>query len=87
MKAFVAANSLPDAAEQAEKLANLEGSARGYLRAASIRAHARQHQQAQEVLHRGIALFPDSAELRRALAELRDKTDAYPQAKAASQAT
>jgi tetratricopeptide (TPR) repeat protein len=87
MKAFVAANSLPDAAEQAEKLANLEGSARAYLRAASIRAHAKQHQQAQNVLHQGIALFPDSAELHRALAELRETTGVGQPSKAASQAT
>ena len=76
MKAFVATNTLSDAAEQAEKLASIEGTAKAYLRAASIRVHARQGQQAREVLNRGIALFPDSAELRRAADELQEKSRA-----------
>ena len=67
MKAFVAVNILPEAAEQAEKLAILEGTAKAYLRAASIRVYANDQQQAREVLNRGITLFPDSVELRRAL--------------------
>ena len=67
MKAFVALNTLPDAAEHAEKLASLEGTAKAYLRAASIRAHAKQHQKARDILSRGIALFPDSTELGQAL--------------------
>jgi tetratricopeptide (TPR) repeat protein len=74
MKALVAADTLPDAAEQAEKLASLEGTAKAYLRAASIRVHAKQRQQARELLHRGIALFPDSTELRQACAELGDES-------------
>jgi glycosyltransferase involved in cell wall biosynthesis len=74
MKALVAADTLPDAAEQAEKLASLEGTAKSYLRAASIRVHAQQRQQARELLHRGIALFPDSTELRQACAELGDES-------------
>ena len=77
MKAFVAVNILSDAADQAEKLASLEGTAKAYLRAASIRAHAQQRQQAREVLHRGIAVFPDSTELRQAFAELSDETEAH----------
>ncbi len=87
MKALIATNSISDAAEQAEQLANLEGSARAYLRAASIRAHAKQYQQAREILHRGMVRFPDSTDLRRALAELHDQTGVEPQAKAASRAT
>jgi len=78
MKAFVAVNILPDAADQAEKLASLEGTAKAYLRAASIRAHAKQPQRAREVLNRGITVFPDSAELRRAFAELSDETEVHP---------
>jgi glycosyltransferase involved in cell wall biosynthesis len=70
MKAFVAVNVLPEAAEQAEKLAILDGTAKAYLRAASIRVYANDQQHAREVLNRGITLFPDSVELRRALAEL-----------------
>jgi len=78
MKAFVAVNILPDAADQAEKLASLEGTAKAYLRAASIRTHAKQPQRAREVLNRGITVFPDSAELRRAFAELSDETEVHP---------
>ncbi len=70
MKAFVAANALPDAADQAEKLASIEGTPKAYLRAASIRVHASQVPQARELLNRGIAIFPESAELRRAADEL-----------------
>ncbi len=70
MKAFIAISSLSEAGEQAEILARLEGSAKAYLRAASIRVHAQQPQQAREVLDRGIALFPDSVELRDAHNEL-----------------
>jgi glycosyltransferase involved in cell wall biosynthesis len=77
MKAFVAVNILSDAADQAEKLASLEGTAKAYLRAASIRAHAQQRQRAREVLHRGIAVFPDSTELRRAFAELSDEAEVH----------
>jgi tetratricopeptide (TPR) repeat protein len=79
MKAFVAVNTLSDAAEQAEILASLEGTAKAYLRAASLRVHANQSQQAREVLNRGIACFPDSAELRRAFAELCDEAEAHRQ--------
>ncbi len=73
MKALVAVNSLTEAAEHAEKLASLEGTAKPYLRAASIHVHAGQPKRAREVLNRGIARFPDSADLRRALAEIRDE--------------
>jgi tetratricopeptide (TPR) repeat protein len=70
MKAYVAVNALSDAAEQAEKLADLEGTAKAYLRAASVRVHAKQPREAREILNRGIAIFPDSADLKRALAEV-----------------
>ncbi len=76
MKAYVAANALSDAADQAEKLASIEGTAKAYLRAASIRVHAKQGQQAQEILNRGIAIFPQSAELRRAADELCERSKA-----------
>ena len=76
MKAFVSLNTLPDAAEHAEKLASLEGTAKAYLRAASIRAHAKQHQKARDILSRGIALFPDSTELGQALTEFCDQKSA-----------
>jgi glycosyltransferase involved in cell wall biosynthesis len=76
MKAFVAVNALTEAAEQAEKLASLEATVKAYLRAVSLSVHARQPRQAREILNRGIALFPDSAELQRALAELCNQSNA-----------
>ena len=75
MKALICMNSLPDAASEAEQLARLEGTAKAYLRAASIRVHARQLEQAKEILNRGIAAFPDSNELRMALTELCESTE------------
>lgn len=72
MKAFVAVNILSEAADQADKLATLEGTAKAYLRAVSIRIHARQPDKARETLDRGIVLFPDSAELRQAFVEIRN---------------
>jgi tetratricopeptide (TPR) repeat protein len=76
MKALVSLNNLPDAAIEAEELASLEGTEKAYLRAASIRVHAKQLQEAREVLNRGITIFPDSAGLRHALAELCDEVKA-----------
>jgi tetratricopeptide (TPR) repeat protein len=70
MKAFVAVNALSEAADHAEKLAALEGTAKAYLRAGSLRVHARQSGQAKEILERGRSLFPDSTEIRRAIAEI-----------------
>ncbi len=75
MKVLVSLNHLSDAAGEAEQLASLEGTAKAYLRAASIRVHARQLQRAREVLHRGIAVFPDSHDLCRALAELGEERE------------
>ncbi len=75
MKALICMNSLPDAASEAEQLARLEGTAKAYLRAASIRVHARQLEQAKEILNRGIAAFPDSNDLRMALTELCESTE------------
>jgi tetratricopeptide (TPR) repeat protein len=70
MKALICLNNLADAATEAEELAKLEGTAKAYLRAASIRVHAKQVDQAREMLNRGIAAFPDSADLQNALTEL-----------------
>ena len=74
MKALICMNNLPDAASEAEQLAKLEGTAKAYLRAASIRVHAKQLEQAKEILNRGIAAFPDSTELQMALKELCEDT-------------
>ena len=70
MKALVAINALLEAAEEAETLAGLEGTAKAHLRAASLLVHAKQTQRAREVLNRGMAFFPDSLELRQAYAEI-----------------
>ena len=74
MKALICMNNLPDVASEAEQLAKLEGTAKAYLRAASIRVHAKQLEQAKEILNRGIAAFPDSTELQMALKELCEDT-------------
>jgi len=87
MKALVAINALPEAAEQADKLASLEGTAKAYLRAASLRVHARQIQPAKELLRRAIGLFPDSIDLQKALAELSELSETHQHSKAASLAT
>jgi tetratricopeptide (TPR) repeat protein len=76
MKALVGINNLADGAGEAEELAGLEGTPKAYLRAASIRVHAKQVHRAREVLNRGIAVFPDSKDLHRALAELCGATHA-----------
>ena len=70
MKAYVAVNALAPAGDEAEKLASLEGTAKAYLRAASLRVHAKQLSQAKSILEKGMALFPGSAELRLAFSEL-----------------
>lgn len=70
MKVCMVLNSLPEAAEQAEKLANLEGTPRSYLRAASIRVHLKEATRAKDILCRGITLFPGSTELQRAWEEI-----------------
>jgi hypothetical protein len=61
---------LADAGQQAEQLAQIEGTAKGYLRAASIWTHIKQKERALKILGQGIALFPDATELRQALSEL-----------------
>ena len=70
MKAYIVIDRLPEAAEHAEQLAALDGTARSYLRAASIRVHLKQAELAKQSLSRGLALFPESVELRRAWSEL-----------------
>lgn len=70
MKAYIVIDRLPEAAEQAEQLAALEGTARSYLRAASIRVHLKQAELAKQCLSNGLELFPESVELHRAWKEL-----------------
>ncbi len=69
LKGCIIARRLPEAAEAAEKLADLIPNPRIFLRAASIRAQLKQWDLAQEILSRGLQKFPESPELKRALAE------------------
>jgi len=71
-KACIIAQRLAEAAETAEKLADLVPNLRTFLRAASIRAQLKQWALAQDILSRGLQRFPESAELQRAFAEARN---------------
>jgi tetratricopeptide (TPR) repeat protein len=70
MKGYVALGHWTRAAEQAEKWAVVEATPKAFLRAVSIRVYLRQHDEAREILSRGIVLFPDSLDLQRAVSEL-----------------
>ena len=70
MKAYVAVGRWTRAAEQAEKWAAVEATPKAYLRAVSIRVYLKQNDQAREILFRGMDLFPDSPDLKRAFSEL-----------------
>lgn len=70
MKAFVAVGRWTSAAQQADRWAAVEATPRAYLRAVSIHVYLKQNEEAREVLARGIELFPNSPDLRRAYAEL-----------------
>jgi glycosyltransferase involved in cell wall biosynthesis len=70
MKAYIAAGNVMAAGQPAEALARIEGTAKSYLRAASVWMHGQQKQRAQAVLNQALILFPNSAELQRASGEL-----------------
>lgn len=70
MKAYIATDQLTQAAEQSEQLAKIEGTPKSYLRAASIWKHTKQNKRAEQVLQRGIDLFPEAQELQKAFEEL-----------------
>lgn len=69
MKGCIMAGQLEEAAEIAEKATQAMGHPKLFLRAASIRAQLKQWSQAEEVLLRGLQLFPESPELLQARAE------------------
>jgi tetratricopeptide (TPR) repeat protein len=73
MKGCIIAGRLAEAAEVAEKFTLVMGHPKLFLRAASIRAQLNQWEQAEEVLSRGLKLFPDSPELQKARAEATNK--------------
>ena len=70
MKACIVLNRLPEAAEHAEELARIEPDPRAYLRAASVWMQVKRKEKATLLIEQGLRLFPQSAELQRALTEL-----------------
>jgi tetratricopeptide (TPR) repeat protein len=69
MKACIVAGRLEEAADVAERFTLIMGHPKLFLRAASIRAQLKQWSQAEEILSRGLKLFPESPELQQARAE------------------
>jgi len=73
MKGCIMAGRLEEAADEAEKFTRVMGYPKLFLRAASIRAQLEQWEKAEEILSRGVQLFPDSVELRDAQVEVTAK--------------
>jgi len=71
MKAYIVAGRLHEAAEVAERIAHAVAHPKLFLRAASIYAQLQQGGRAEQLLSQGLELFPESAELQQALAEIR----------------
>jgi len=69
MKGCIMAGRLEEAAEVAEKFTFVMGHPKLFLRAASIRAQLKEWRAAEEILVRGLELFPESPELQEARAE------------------
>ncbi|MFZ0283879.1 MAG: glycosyltransferase [Terriglobales bacterium] len=70
MKGCVMADKLEEAAETLEKYTGVEPHPRLFLRAASLRAKLSQWDRSQNLLSRGLQLFPESPELQRAAVEV-----------------
>jgi tetratricopeptide (TPR) repeat protein len=73
MKACIMAGRLEEAADVAEKYTQIVGHPKLFLRAASIRARLKQWGRAQEIILRGLQLFPESENLQTAHAEVSSK--------------
>lgn len=73
MKGCVMADKLDEAAETLEKYTSVEANPKLYLRAASLRAKLEQWDRTEQLLSRGLQLFPDSPELRQAYSEVMAK--------------
>jgi glycosyltransferase involved in cell wall biosynthesis len=73
MKGCVMADKLDEAAETLEKYTSVEANPKLYLRAASLRAKLEQWDRTEQLLSRGLQLFPDSPELRQAYGEVMAK--------------
>jgi tetratricopeptide (TPR) repeat protein len=74
LKGCIMAGRLEEAAEVAERFTRIMGHPKLFLRAASIRAQLKQWRQAEDILSRGLQLFPESPELRQAHAEASKRT-------------
>ncbi len=70
IKAYMAAGMLPEAATAAENFASTLIHPKTILRAAAIRAHLKQDEQARKLIERGLEFFPQSPELHQVRAEL-----------------
>ncbi|HXZ40890.1 MAG TPA: glycosyltransferase [Terriglobales bacterium] len=70
VKAHLIAGDLAGAAEAAERFATCIGHPKTFLRAASIRAQLQHWDRSEELLQRGLQLFPDSSDLRNAYLEV-----------------
>jgi hypothetical protein len=70
IKAYMAAGMLPEAATAAENFAATLVHPKTILRAAAIRAHLKQDEQARKLIERGLEFFPQSTELHQVRAEL-----------------
>jgi tetratricopeptide (TPR) repeat protein len=80
MKGCIVAGRLEEAADVAERFTFVMGHPRLFLRAASIRAQLKQWSQAEEILARGLQLFPESSDLQQGRAEAASKrTEAHPE--------
>jgi glycosyltransferase involved in cell wall biosynthesis len=70
IKAYMAVGRLDDAAAAAETFASRVIHPKTILRAAAIRAHLKQDEQARTIIQRGLEFFPESPELQSAKAQL-----------------
>lgn len=70
MKACIMAGRLEEAADVADKFTHIMGHPKLFLRAASIRAQLKQWREAEEILSRGLQLFPESSEMQNARTEV-----------------
>jgi hypothetical protein len=73
IKAFIVADMLPQAAEEAELVAVGFPNPATILRAAVLRAQTREWHLAQETIQRGLQLFPQDKELLDVKTELEEK--------------
>jgi tetratricopeptide (TPR) repeat protein len=78
LKAHVISGNLPAAAAAAERFAACIAHPRTLFRAASIHAQLQDWDRAEELLRRGVQMFPDAADLRNALQEIERKKGSAP---------